>query len=127
RIVTVSGAAIDRGTVVIRNGLIEAVGADVTPPADSKVFDANGATVYPGFIDAGTNLGIQPAQRPAAGQQSQAAQSSPGVSNYPEGLRPEDVIALELRASESQFESARNQGFTTALTTGRTGIFRSES
>ena len=49
RIVTVSGAAIDRGTVVLRDGLIEAVGANVTPPADAKVYDANGATVYPGF------------------------------------------------------------------------------
>ncbi|HSI88378.1 MAG TPA: amidohydrolase family protein [Pyrinomonadaceae bacterium] len=133
RIITVSGAAIDRGTVVIRDGLIEAVGANITPPADAKVFDAGGATVYPGFFDAGTNLGIQAPQRPApgpggqAGQAGQAAQSTPSISNYPEGLRPEDVIALELSATESQFESARNAGFTTALTTGRTGIFNGQS
>ncbi len=129
RIVTVSGAAIDRGTVVLRDGLIEAVGANVTPPADAKVYDANGATVYPGFFDAGTNLGLAAPQRPApgqGGQQGQAAQG-PGVSNYPDGLRPEDLSALELRASESQFESARNQGFTTVLTTGRDGIFNGRS
>ena len=52
KIVTVSGATIDRGTIVIRNGLIDAVGANVTPPADAQVFDATGLTVYPGFIDA---------------------------------------------------------------------------
>jgi imidazolonepropionase-like amidohydrolase len=127
RIVTVSGATIDRGTVVIRDGLIEAVGANVTAPADAKVFDAGGATIYPGFIDAGTNLGLAAPQRPAPGQGGQAGQPAPSISNYPEGLRPEDVTAIELTATESQFESARNAGFTTALTTGRTGIFNGQS
>ena len=37
KIVTVSGATIDKGTIVIRNGLIDAVGANVTPPADAQV------------------------------------------------------------------------------------------
>src|SRR5882672_704323 len=58
KIVTVSGATIDKGTIVIRNGLIAAVGANVATPADAQVFDATGLTVYPGFIDALTNLGL---------------------------------------------------------------------
>src|SRR5436305_9861373 len=57
RIVTVSGAAIDRGTVVVRNGLIAAVGAAVQPPADARIVDGNGLTVYPGLIDANSTLG----------------------------------------------------------------------
>ena len=130
RIVTVSGAAIERGTVVIRDGLIEAVGANITPPADAKVFDANGATVYPGFFDAGTNLGLPGPQRPAPGQSGPAgasAQPTPNVSNYPDGLRPEDIAALELSAAPGPYESSRNAGFTTVLTTGRTGIFNGQS
>src|SRR5690606_14171255 len=108
---------------------IEAVGANITPPADAKVYDANGATVYPGFFDAGTNLGIAAPQRAAPGQggQAQAGRSGPEISRYPEGLRPEDLTAFEMRGSESQFESSRNQGFTTALTTGRDGIFNGRS
>ncbi len=68
RIVTVSGAAIEKGTVVIRNGLIEAVGAGAKVPADARTIDGTGLTVYPGFIDANTSLGLAiPAapQRPA--------------------------------------------------------------
>ena len=57
-VVTVTGATIQKGVVVIRNGLIEAVGADVTVPADARVIDATGLMVYPGLIDSNTNLGL---------------------------------------------------------------------
>src|SRR5215210_445632 len=56
RIVTVSGPVIERGTVVIRNGLIAAVGANVNAPSDARVIDGAGFTVYPGLIDSYTNL-----------------------------------------------------------------------
>ncbi len=133
KIVTVSGATIEKGTVVIRNGLIESVGAGVTPPADAQVFDASGLTVYPGFIDALTSLGLAPPRpiTPGAGGQAAAAaaaaQQQTSNSNYPAGLRPEDEALTELRAGEAQFESVRNAGITTALTTGRSGIFNGES
>src|ERR1043165_2846160 len=58
RIVTVSGPVIDRGTVVIRNGLIAAAGANVTAPSDARVIDGTGLTVYPGLIDSYTNLAL---------------------------------------------------------------------
>ena len=51
-IVTVSGATIPNGTVIIRNGLIAAVGAEVNVPADVRMIDGKGMTVYPGLIDA---------------------------------------------------------------------------
>jgi len=65
KIVTVSGATIDKGTIVIRDGLISAVGASIATPADVQVIDATGLTVYPGFIDALTNLGLAPPAAPA--------------------------------------------------------------
>jgi imidazolonepropionase-like amidohydrolase len=134
RIVTVSGPAIEKGTVVLRNGLIDAVGANLTAPADAMIIDGTGFTVYPGFIDALTNLGIQTPQRPTGGggggpqaqQQQQAAQQTSN-SNYPAGLRPEELVIDDIRAGEAQFEAARNAGFTTVLTVGRTGIFNGQS
>lgn len=132
KIVTVSGATIDKGTVVIRNGLIESVAANAAVPADAQVFDAAGLTVYPGFIDALTNLGMPAAQPRTGGQGAQAAAAVAAAaptsnSNYPAGLRPEDAALTEIRAGESQFETARNAGFTTVVTTGRTGIFTGQS
>lgn len=136
RIVTVSGPAIEKGTIVVREGLIFAVGANVAVPADAIVFDGTGMTVYPGFIDAVSNLGMPAApQRPAgpgggaaAAAAAAAAQQAPtSNSNYPSGLRPEDMAADDLRAGEAQFETARAAGFTTALVTGRSGIFNGQS
>lgn len=58
RIVTVSGAVIENGTVLIQNGKIAAVGANVTIPGGAEKIDGKGLSVYPGMIDAGTNLGL---------------------------------------------------------------------
>jgi imidazolonepropionase-like amidohydrolase len=58
RIVTVSGADIENGTVVIRDGKIEAVGTAVNVPANAQSIDGRGLSVYPGMIDAGTNMGL---------------------------------------------------------------------
>lgn len=58
RIVTVSGAVIPRGTIVIKGNTIASVGAGVQAPSGAKVIDAAGANVYPGFIDAATDIGL---------------------------------------------------------------------
>ncbi len=52
RIITQAGPPIEKGTVVVRDGLIEAVGAEVPIPADAEVIDGSKLTVYPGLIDA---------------------------------------------------------------------------
>jgi imidazolonepropionase-like amidohydrolase len=58
KIVPVSGPAIASGTVVIRNGMIEAVGPRVTAPPEAHVIEGSGLTVYPGLIDMGNALGV---------------------------------------------------------------------
>jgi imidazolonepropionase-like amidohydrolase len=58
RIVTVSGADIENGTVVIANGKITGVGANVAIPSGAHVIEGRGLTVYPGMIDLGTSMGL---------------------------------------------------------------------
>lgn len=58
RVVTVSGAVIENGTVVIQNGKIASVGANVSVPSGAERIDGKGLSVYPGMIDAATNLGL---------------------------------------------------------------------
>ncbi len=58
RIVTAAGPVIDQGTVVLRDGVIEAVGPSVAAPADAVTIDGKGLTVYPGLIDMGTAAGL---------------------------------------------------------------------
>ena len=58
RLVPVVGEVIESGTIVLRGGLIEALGADVSPPADAVLIDGDSLTVYPGFIDAVSQAGL---------------------------------------------------------------------
>jgi imidazolonepropionase-like amidohydrolase len=60
KLLTITHGVIDNGTVVMENGKITAVGpsASVKIPANARVIDANGMTVYPGLIDSETNLGL---------------------------------------------------------------------
>ena len=136
RIVTVAGPTLERATVVIRDGLIEAVGTQVRPPADARVIDGTGLTVYPGLIDANTALGMpaptpspSPAGRGSGGPffvTSAPAFSSPN-SSHPLGLQPEILAADIIRPGGGAIEAARNAGLTAALTAPREGIFIGQS
>ncbi|HEV3253485.1 MAG TPA: amidohydrolase family protein [Candidatus Acidoferrales bacterium] len=120
RIVPVSGPAIENGTVVVANGLIQAVGADVPIPAEAWVIDGKGLVVYPGLIDAGTDLGFP----------ADANKSAPGSRSGPPAMGPEDRPATmpwraaeDLKPDDKRIESWREAGFTSALTTPKGGIF----
>lgn len=56
KIYTVTNGVIENGTIIINNGIIEAVGADINIPGDAQVIDYSGQEIYPGMIDSGTRL-----------------------------------------------------------------------
>ena len=129
RIVTGSGAVISSGTVVVAKGLIQAVGENVAIPPEAWVIDGKGLTVYPGLIDAGTDLGLpkeEPAENAAAGRGRRRAAPSGEVAKGPEdrpGTTPWRVAADEFKTDDKRIETWRNGGFTTALTMPDGGIF----
>lgn len=131
RVVTGAGKTIENGTVVFRDGLIVEVGEAAKVPADARVIDGKGLTVYPGLIDAYTNLGL-PAPQPAA-QQRRPATPQPAAAQATEP-RPEQVhgdpslsVADEISPTGDAIENARSAGFTTVLTSPRQGIFAGRS
>jgi imidazolonepropionase-like amidohydrolase len=143
KIVTVSGPVIARGTVVVRNGLIEAVGENVQVPADAMLVEGEGLTVYPGLIDGLSTWG-QPYAGAAAATTGRggrgATPATPAAplaavpaaaSTAPPARGPEDrpattswlKIADEVTFTDRRIESARSAGFTTAITFPTRGIF----
>jgi imidazolonepropionase-like amidohydrolase len=58
RIHTVEGPIVEKGSLLVKGGRISALGADVAAPADAEVVEAEGLDAYPGFMDAGGNLGL---------------------------------------------------------------------
>jgi imidazolonepropionase-like amidohydrolase len=119
RIVPVSGPVIENGTVVIAKGLIQSVGTDVAIPPEAWVIDGKGLTVYPGLIDAGTNLGLaqdDEAKKRGTGPSASGPEDRPATT-------PWRVAADELKTDDKRIESWRSAGFTTALSVPDGGIF----
>jgi imidazolonepropionase-like amidohydrolase len=137
RIVPVSGAEVARGTVVIREGLIAAVGANVAAPPDARVIDGAGLTVYPGLIDANSTLGLPAGAGAQGGGRgggiviTTPQQNAPSIaalnSTQPVGLQPEVRADEFLRPGGDQIEGERSAGITAALTAPREGIFAGQS
>jgi imidazolonepropionase-like amidohydrolase len=117
RVMTVSGRVIDNGTVVLRDGLIEAVGAGAAVPTDARVIDVKGLIVTPGLVDGFGGIGI-PAPRPGSG-----AAASPAPAANP--LAPQALALDRIRLADAL--KARDSGITTALVVPREGVLPGQS
>jgi len=128
RILTVTGTTIDRGTVVIREGLIAAVGATVAVPAGARVLDLSGKTVSPGFIDLLSSIGAPVVQAPAGrGGGGGGPPPAPGGSATPTGLDPAASVLDDLAAPAADVNAARSAGITAVLAAHGRGAFRGQS
>lgn len=130
RIETVTRGVIERGTIVIRDGLIEAVGTNVRIPADARVLDLSSRTVYPGLIDLTATMGLPAPPAPTGGRfGAAAAAQAGGQQQQPEfnGLDPRRQVARELRIADNDVRAARDHGITTVLVAPGRGTFRGQS
>jgi imidazolonepropionase-like amidohydrolase len=73
RLLPVSGPAIERGTLVIRGGRIDAAGAEVRAPAGARIIDGAGKVITPGWIESATQIGIVEIPSGAEGSDDQAS------------------------------------------------------
>jgi imidazolonepropionase-like amidohydrolase len=127
RIQTVSRGVIERGTVVIRNGLIEAVGPSITIPPDARVIDLTGRTVSPGILDLTSSLGLAAAPAPTGGGGGGGgAQATQSAGPRP-GTQPERSALAELRIPPAEIRPLRDAGITTVLVAPPRGLFRGRS
>jgi imidazolonepropionase-like amidohydrolase len=112
RILTVNGATIERGTVLVKDGKIAAAGANVSVPGNAKVIDAAGLSVYPGLIDSNTTLGL-----------TEVGQVNATVDTTELGDFKANMKALTAVNPHSELiPVARMNGVTTAITCPRGGI-----
>jgi imidazolonepropionase-like amidohydrolase len=127
-IVQSSSTKIEKGTLLIKQGKIIAVGATVSVPEDAVVVDCNGKYIYPSFVDAFTNYGVGAPTRPAGGfnygAPAQFVSNKPGAYSWNQAIKPE-VNAYEIFATdESAASGYRANGYGTVFTHVKDGIAR---
>ncbi|GAA1262579.1 amidohydrolase [Saccharothrix xinjiangensis] len=105
-VVPVAGSPIEGGTVLVRDGKVVAVGADVEVPDGVPVVDAAGAWVLPGFVEAHGHLGVHEEGEGWAGQDTNEMTDPNGAR-----LRALDAI----NAADQGFADALSGGVTTAV------------
>ncbi len=111
RLVTAPGQIIDGGTLVIRDGLIVAVGKDVVIPAGAELIPGKDLVVYPGFIDAMCEAKLKPiapnpdAERVVHYDENLLAATRPDNRR---GMTP-DLQVGELAIRDAEFQSTRRK------------------
>lgn len=116
-IVTAPGQTISNATLVIRDGVIEAVGRRVSPPSDARVWDMEGKTLYPGFIDSYSDVGMNEPR----------VELDRGNNSWNPNLRSHLKAEQEFDTEEDGSSALRSQGFTAALSMPPLGIFKGEA
>ena len=137
RIVAAPGRVIPRGTIVVKDGLIEAIGANATVPAGAWAIDGTNLTVYAGLVDALSTVGLPAALRipepraGATGGGGGAGSGQPATPSTPYSWGPEDRPATtswlnaadEISTSDERVATWRNAGFTAAVVVPERGFF----
>ncbi|MCH8271686.1 MAG: amidohydrolase family protein [Candidatus Marinimicrobia bacterium] len=122
KIVTSPGKIIRKGSLVIRNGIIESVGAKINIPKDATILDMSGMTLYPGLIESYSNIGF-----PELKKDKKSDRKNGGAKHWNENVTPELISSGVYTADLKKLKEFRKLGFTTALSVPREGIFKGQS
>ena len=133
RLVAAPGKVVENATIVMRDGVIVSIAANAPAPAGAKVWKLDGRTVYSGFIDMQSTLGV-PASLQATPAASVGRTPAPprilngrAVASDNPRVHPEQIVANQLEVKADDFKVARELGFTQVLATPTAGIFRGQS
>jgi imidazolonepropionase-like amidohydrolase len=113
RIVVAPGKVIEKGTVILRDGKITAVGATAVVPADARVHDLAGKTIYAAFVEP---YAPAPADDGKGGLEA----------------HPNDFVRPERRVADTPLDAAwtrrlREAGYAVALAVPTSGVLRGEA
>jgi imidazolonepropionase-like amidohydrolase len=138
------GKVIDNGVLILKDGRVAAAGpAASTPvPKGARVWKLDGKSVYPGFIDLASNVGLPANARarapgapftgdgPPPTPQRAEELKAPGaraLSSSNRSVRADFDVAANLEIKSDELKAARELGFTTVLAAPQAGVLRGQS
>jgi len=107
KILTITKGVIDKGTILVEDGKIKAVGKNVKIPKGAEVIDASGKVVMPGLVEAHCHIGIWEETIGWAGSDGNEA-TDPATPHM------RAIDAIKANADEGGLEAALKAGITTA-------------
>ncbi len=132
RIIMAPGKVIQNGTIIFKDGVITAVGADLKAPAEARIWNLSGKTVYPGFIDSYTYLDLPKELQPKtkdskSGDEEKKPTTPTGSVAWNKRVTPQRKANELIKVDKDETEKLRGLGFTSALIVPGKGIFRGSS
>jgi len=115
------GQTIEGATVIIKDGLIDRVGANIQIPFDAEVIDADSMFVYAGFIAGVSHVGI-PKKEEKGGNSSSERVKGYDPPNDAAGITPEKTVRSAIKATDGSIAAMRKLGFTIAHVIPRGGM-----
>ena len=128
KIIPVTGSPIEKGIIIIRDGLIESLGPQgkISIPEDAEIIKAEGLFAYPGLIDAHTNLFLElPKQEPRTPGTRRTSTAGP---RQKEKAQHPDLMAVKLlKSKKTDVAGLHRVGITTVLVVPERGIYAGQS
>jgi len=128
KIIPVNGSPIEKGIIIIRDGLIESLGPQgkISIPEDAEIIKADGLFAYPGLIDAHTNLFLElPEEEPRRPGTARTTATDP---QQKEKAQHPDLMALKLlKPKKAAVSDLHKIGITTVLVAPERGIYAGQS
>lgn len=110
-IIQAPGRKIDMGTILVKDGIIKAVGKTVSVPPEAIVIKADSMYVYAGFIDGLSRVGVI---KPKEETNRERPKDPGNPTNERAGITPQNDVRTELNPADKSLEELRSVGFTTA-------------
>ena len=118
---------IENTTLVIRQGKVVGIGAEIELPPNTVVYDLEGKFIYPSFIDLYSDYGMGKTERAAWSPQPQYESNQKGAYGWNQSIRPEIKASLSFKHDDAKAQSLRGLGFGTVMTHEQDGIARGTS
>ncbi|MFT7614788.1 MAG: imidazolonepropionase-like amidohydrolase [Parvicellaceae bacterium] len=116
-----------KGTLLVRNGKIEKVGAILSVPKGAVTIDLKGKHIYPSFIDMFSNYGQPEAIKEKRNPSPQIESKKKGAFGWNQAIKPEYNSSLVFVPNDKNAKEYRAVGFGTVLTHNMDGISRGTS
>ncbi len=124
KIIVDADETIDNATLVIKDGIIITVGAKVSIPKGSVVYDLKGKSIYPALIDAYTNYGMPETKSPYKSLLLQMGTNTKGAYGWNQAVKPENEAYKTFSGNSQSADEFRKLGFGAVLTFQKDGIVR---